>query len=411
MAMDDAPPPGPGLRRSHVRPGHPDFLDLPWHVPLEAWDGSCARLEDLPAGLSRHAVRFVNYAGALYALKELGPGEAAKEYALLRDMAERRVPAVTPVGHIDVRSVDQHGDARDTSVLVTRYLDHSLPYHSLFLRSDLHRYRAHLVDALASLLVQLHLSGVYWGDCSLFNTLFLRDAGALQAFLVDAETSVLYDAIEDVTREQDLFILEENLAGALADLQAMTQRPAPSAEVLCQDVRRRYGELWALASRTEVFRRDERYRIDERVRQLNRAGFSVGELSIEPVDGGELLRLRVLVTDRTFHRDLLHSLTGLEVLEAQARQLMNEIHQVRASLSTVRTRSVSLSAAAHAWLMDRFEPAVAQLSEACHRDDPAELYCRLLEHKWLLSEAARRDVGHEAALADLVARLRTRAGT
>lgn len=403
--MDDAPPPGPGLRRSHLRPGHPDFLDLPWALPLDAWDGQCARLEDLPAGLSRHAVRFVNYGGALYALKELGPGEAAKEYALLRDMAERRVPAVTPVGHIDVRCVDEHGAPRDTSILVTRYLDHSLPYHSLFLRSDLHRYRAHLVDALASLLVQLHLSGVYWGDCSLFNTLFVRDAGALQAFLVDAETAVLYEAIDDVTREHDLFILEENLAGALADLAALTQRPQPSAEALCHDVRRRYGELWALASRSEVFRIDERYRIDERVRQLNRAGFSVGELSIEPVDGGELLRLRVLVTDRNFHRDLLHSLTGLEVLEAQARQMVNEIHQVRAALSTARARSVSLSAAAHAWLMERFEPAVARLAATGSTDAPAELYCRLLEHKWLMSEAARRDVGHRAALADLAARM------
>jgi hypothetical protein len=402
--MDDAPAASLGLKRSQLRPGHPDFLDLPWGLSLDAWDGVCPRLEELAAGLSRHTVRFVNYGGALYALKELGPGEAAKEYALLRDMAERRVPAVTAVGHVDARCVDVQGAQRDTSVLVTRYLDHSLPYHSLFLHSDLQRYRAHLVDALASLLVQLHLSGVYWGDCSLFNTLFLRDAGALQAFLVDAETAVLYERIEDVTREQDLFILEENIVGALCDLQAMTQRPTPSAEALCQDLRRRYRELWALASQTELFKKDERYRIDERVRQLNRAGFSVGELSIEPVDGAELLRLRVLVTDRTFHKDLLHSLTGLDVLEAQAQQMMNEIHQWRASLSTQRARSVSVSAAAHAWLRERFEPAVAKLLSAGLRDDPAELYCRLLEHKWLMSEAARHDVGHESALEDLLTR-------
>jgi hypothetical protein len=32
--------------------------------------------------------------------------------------------------------------------------------------------------------------------------------------------------------------------------------------------------------------------------------------------------------------------------------------------------------------------------------DPAELYCQALEHKWYLSERARRDVGLEVAVED-----------
>lgn len=52
--------------------------------------------------------------------------------------------------------------------------------------SSLERYRDHLLDAISGLLVQLHLAGTFWGDCSLSNTLFRRDAGALQAYLVDA---------------------------------------------------------------------------------------------------------------------------------------------------------------------------------------------------------------------------------
>ena len=43
------------------------------------------------------------------------------------------------------------------------------------------------------LLVRLHLVGFWWGDVSLSNTLFRRDAGAFAAYLVDAETGELHD--------------------------------------------------------------------------------------------------------------------------------------------------------------------------------------------------------------------------
>ena len=46
-----------------------------------------------------------------------------------------------------------------------------------------------LLDALVGLLVRLHLAGFFWGDCSLSNTLFRRDAGALSAYVIDTETS------------------------------------------------------------------------------------------------------------------------------------------------------------------------------------------------------------------------------
>ena len=93
----------------------------------------------------------------------------------------------------------------DTNVLITRFLDRSLPYRSLFMRSSLVRYRDHLLDAMAGLMVQLHLNGVYWGDCSLSNTLFRRDAGTLQAYLVDAETSEVYSGyVSPTLRFHDL---------------------------------------------------------------------------------------------------------------------------------------------------------------------------------------------------------------
>ena len=67
----------PGLVTRTLRDGVPDFTDLPWHLPLAGWDGVCPRLVDVPRGLSRHDVRFVGYASAIYALKELPRGGAS----------------------------------------------------------------------------------------------------------------------------------------------------------------------------------------------------------------------------------------------------------------------------------------------------------------------------------------------
>jgi hypothetical protein len=167
-----------------IRHGYPDFLDLPWGLPLTQWIGNTSRLEEVPRGLSRHPVVFVNYSGNLFALKELPLDLAETEYNLLVKMEGLRIPAVVPVGHLVTQTVQGPG-----SVLITRYLDRSLPYRSLFMSASLIRYREHLLDAITGLMVQIHLAGVFWGDCSLSNTLFRRDAGALRAYLVDAETA------------------------------------------------------------------------------------------------------------------------------------------------------------------------------------------------------------------------------
>jgi tRNA A-37 threonylcarbamoyl transferase component Bud32 len=49
------------------------------------------------------------------------------------------------------------------------------------------------------LVARLHLIGLFWGDVSLSNTLFRRDAGAFAAYLVDAETAELHDQLTNVS--------------------------------------------------------------------------------------------------------------------------------------------------------------------------------------------------------------------
>jgi hypothetical protein len=381
-----------------IRPGYPDFLDLPWDYPLAEWRHHCEQRVEVPRGVSRHIVEFINYDSDLYALKELPPGVAEREYDLLREMNEARLPAVRPVGHVQIKNGD-----RQTSVLITQFLDFSQPYRSIIVNSSQPQFVEHLLDAMAGLLVQLHLVGVFWGDCSLSNTLFRRDAGTLQAYLVDAETAEIHPEMPPGMRYDDLNIMEENINGDLADLAASRLLP-PGFPIFttASSIRRRYQRLWEEITQEEVINPKERFRIQERIRALNELGFSVRELEIRTDDGGDKLKMRAVVADRNFHRDQLLGLTGLETEEMQAQKMMNEIQELRASLSKEKNRSIAMSVAAYKWLEETYIPAVQQLKPIIDRNkvDPAEMYCTILEHKWYLSENARRDVGHKTTIED-----------
>jgi len=390
------------------------FDDLPWHLPLDEWPGKTQRLEELPRGESRHPVVFVNYAGVLYAIKEM-PGELAeKEYKLLVALDNAKLQVVKPV----TWRLSAYPTTPRRGLLITRYLEYSIPYRVLFKQGGLERYRKHLLDAIAGLLVQLHLGGVFWGDCSLSNTLFRRDAGALQAYLVDAETAEVHPkGLPPQLRHLELEIMEENLGREMSELfYATAQNDArPGVAVPLTDVglyiRLRYQSLWEEVRKEIVINPDERYRIQERIRSLNELGFSVGSVEMIESGAGSQVILRPTVTDRTFHRDQLLCLTGLDAEEMQARTLMNEILEIQAILSRQENRNVPVNAAAYYWLNTIYQPTVARLRGMVNEiTDEVELYCEVLENKWYLSEQAQHDVGHEAAAIDYVKRFSTPAG-
>jgi hypothetical protein len=384
-----------------LRSDSPDFLDLPWEIPLSEWMEHSSRLEDVPRGISRHPVAFANYSGVIFAFKEMVPGLAEVEYNLLLQMEQLRLPAVFPVGHVATKT-----PAGEKSVLITRFLDRSLPYRSLFIQSSLMRYRDHLLDAMAGLMVQLHLAGIYWGDCSLSNTLFRRDAGTLQAYLVDAETAEIHQGHTPPTlRLLDLQIMEENVDGDLAVLGAknllMDGVPRDDTGI---SIKIRYQKLWEEITRRVIINVDEKYKIQERIQALNSLGFSIGEVRLESSAEGDKLDFRFVVTDRNFHRDQLLGLTGIEAEEKQAQSMMNEIQEHKATLSQTLKRSIPLSIAAYSWSEKFYLPTIGSLSEIIDRNnDPAELYYQVLEHKWYLSEKAQRDVGHQVAVDDYLA--------
>lgn len=378
----------------------PDFQDLPWDLPLDAWQGQTSRIVEVPRGLSRHPVVFVNYEGDIFALKSLPWLDAQKEYNYLVTMDGLRLPSVKPVGYFRL-------PVGEMGVLITNFLSGSLPYRFLFIQESFRKYRDHLLDAIASLLVQLHLAGFYWGDCSLSNTLFRRDAGALRAYLVDIETGEHYpDQMPATRRYLDLEIMEENVSGDLRDLGAtgLLVQNIPIADTGAY-IRLRYQSLWEEISKEEIIDPGEQYKIQERIRALNALGFSVGDVELTRTDAGERLRLKVLVTDRNFHRNQLYNLTGLDAEELQARKMVNEIQEVKARLSNTQNRSTPLSVAAFHWLENNYQPVINELSvlDSIYTTS-AELYCQVLEHKWYLSESAKQDVGHEYATRDFISK-------
>jgi hypothetical protein len=383
----------------------PVFNNLPWDISLIEWRDHFQNLVDVARGLSRHPVEFVNLDGELFAIKEMPPGLAELEYSHLIALENLRLPAVIAVGHVQALS-----EERERSLLITRLLDRSLPYRSLFMSRSLAGYRDHLLDAMAGLLVQLHFAGVYWGDCSLSNTLFRRDAGKLQAYLVDAETVERYPGpLSPTLRHHDLQIMEENLNGDLADLSAQNLlMDGIPLDDTSSSIRLRYQNLWEQINSPVVINTNEKYRIHEQIEAINSLGFSISEVIIDSADPGNTISFQVVVADRNFHRDQLLALTGIEAEENQARMMMNEIQEMKASLSQMHNRSTPVSIAAFNWLHDFYKPVIDKLQPLLESTaDPDELYCQVLEHKWYLSEAAQHDVGHQAAVEDYLRNIKT----
>lgn len=373
-----------------------NLIDLPWDTPLETWDHPS--IVHRTRGQSRHVVRFVNDGSRTFALKEIAEEVALKEYRLLREIRESGLPVVEAVGVVTGRE-DPRGEPIE-GMLVTRFLEYSLPFRYLFSIEEGEPLSSKLIDAAVVLLVGLHVEGFYWGDCSLSNLLFRRDAGALMAFLVDAETSVHRRPLPDGMREYELEVARENFAGGLMDLAAEGRLPAEVDVIhLVNLLSERYTLLWhELTGVTEIDAR-ERHLIDQRIRRLNEMGFDVDELVVERDPSGDRLRVIPALLEEGHHVRELRRLTGLEVQENQARRLLNDIASYGAYLARVEGAAPPPAVAAARWIGEVYEPVVSQIPEELRgRLEPAELFHELLEHRYYLSEAAGYEVDNETGL-------------
>jgi tRNA A-37 threonylcarbamoyl transferase component Bud32 len=376
---------------------HTGVFHWPFEQPLDEW--TIPGLQRV-AGLHRHVVRLVEVRHTSYVVKELPDPLAEREWRLLRELAEAGLPTAEVVGVVTGRGDDADG------LLITRHLDYSLPYRNLLSGRGLRipYLGDRLLDALAGLLVRLHLAGFFWGDCSLSNTLYRRDAGALSAYIIDVETGERHQELSRGQRALDLQIATENVLGGLLDLQLggqLAEGIDPVETALA--IESSYQRLWDELTGVEEFNADETFRVDQRLRRLHDLGFDASELELMTTGNGTQLRLVPRVVEHGYHIQKLRSLTGIEAGENQARRLLNDISRYRAVLEQRGGRKVPESVAAATWLDERFDKALSGIPpEMLAKLEPAELYHQVLEHRWFLSERAGGDVGMAEAVASYV---------
>lgn len=366
----------------------PALLTLPWSTTLAEWPSS--HIVFLPKGISRHLVRFANLSGRVVAIKETTEEMARREYDMLGNLERLDAPCVERFAVIAGRT-DVSGEPLPAA-LVTAHLKFSLPYRALFtqvLRPDT---ATRLVDALAVLLVRLHNVGFFWGDVSLSNTLFRRDAGAFAAYLVDAETGELHETgLTRGQREHDLDVARTNIAGEIMDLEAGGRlEGGVDALAIADGIVSSYHSLWAALTDSETFRADEAWRLTERVQRLNDLGFDIGEMSIQATSDGTRVSIQPKVVDAGHHQRRLIRLTGLDVEENQARRLLNDLDEFRVRVSRLGDDE---EMAAHEWLTRVFEPVVKAIPwDLRAKLEPAEVFHQVLEHRWYMSQARGRSV-------------------
>ena len=369
---------------------------LPWNQPLEQWPEDPALAEK--RGISRHVVRLIRVTdeadSEIYAVKETVSEFANREYAALRELRRLQAPSVDPIAVVEGRK-DINGEELPC-VLATRFLPYSLPYRVVLSGALSPHDILNMANALALLLVRLHLLGFWWGDCSLSNTLFRRDAEGFAAYLVDAETGEFQKTLSDGQREHDLDIAHFNVAAELEDL-ALSGVLYPGMDpVRASDtVMKRYRRLWAALRDPQSLDPTDRRAVERAMRQLHDLGFAVEEVSIA-IDGeNKVLKFQPKLVAAGYHTNRLRELMGLETEELQAKRILASFDRYRARESNLST---NINEVAFKWLTEIFNPIVNSVpAEHLGRVEPAQLFHEVLEHRWYLSEAAGHDVGLDLA--------------
>ncbi|MCA1736396.1 MAG: DUF4032 domain-containing protein [Actinobacteria bacterium] len=367
---------------------------------------------DLPKGISRHEVRFLSYPQGIYVVKELAAMLAENDYRILRGLEAVGAPAVEAVGLVERRTSDPGEEM--SAALITAYEPFSFSYRELLagvgmaaVKSDDDRApgfggrRNQMLDAFAGLLVELHVAGCFWGDCSLSNVLYRFDAEAIETIMVDAETARLYeDGLTDGHRGEDVELMIENVAGGMADIAAEMGVDVDLADfALGFDIADRYHNLWSEIGRTVTINSEERYRITERVERINQLGFDVEEVDLLPsIDDTSEMLIKVRVGGRSFHSNRLKALTGIDALEFQARAILADIHYFGGEGDATAKATNAIR-----WRVNHFEPMIARLKALADLADPIQAYCDILNHRYQLAAAQKRDITTEEALEDWLA--------
>ena len=258
-----------------------------------------------------------------------------------------------------------------------------------------------MANALAYLLVRLHLLGFWWGDCSLSNALFRRDADGFVAYLVDAETGEFQKKLSDGQREHDLDIARFNVAAELEDLRLSgVLLPGMDPIRASESVIKRYRRIWSALSEPQVLPANDRHAVERAMRSLQDLGFAVEEVDLQVQGDNGTLKFTPKLVAPNYHSQRLKELMGLDVEELQAKRIL-------ASFDRFCSREISKtpdrSEAAKRWLTEVFYKVVNSVPDYLSgRIEDAQFFHEVLEHRWYLGERNGHDPGLDFATADYI---------
>jgi hypothetical protein len=390
-----------GLRITGQAEEMSSLARLPWSKPLEEWpeDESLTSMR----GISRHVVRLVRPLGSqdgeIYAVKETVSEFANREYTILRELNSRQAPCVEPVAVVEGRT-DENGEDLPVA-LATHYLPFSLPYRVILSGSVTPHEISNMANALALLLVRLHLLGFWWGDCSLSNTLFRRDADQYAAYLVDAETGEFQNQLSDGQREHDLDIALFNVAAELDDLaHAGVLHPGMDPVRASEGVIRRYRRLWKMLKEPQNLDPDDRHAVEKAMRTLQDLGFAVEEVEVT-MDGDKgALKFTPKLVAAGYYQNRLADLTGIQCEELQAKRLLASFDRFR---GREKKPLPPIEDSARRWMVEVYDHVMNQVPDHLRgRVEPAQMFHEILEHRWYLGEAAGRDLGLDHATQEYI---------
>ena len=371
-------------------------IGLPWEQPLEQWPEDPILAEK--RGISRHVVRLVRSDdedpnSEIYAVKETVVEFAKREYKALIELKRLGAPSVEPVAVIEGRT-DTLGEELPCAI-ATRFLPYSLPYRVVLSQSVSEHDINNMANALAYLLVQLHLLGFWWGDCSLSNTLFRRDAESFAAYLVDAETGEFQTKLSDGQREHDLEIAFFNVAAELEDLQLSGvlyegMDPIRASEA----VQRRYRRLWSALKDPKKLDPSDRHAVERAMRELHDLGFAVEEVQVALDNETHMLSFQPRLVAAGYHSAKLKNRFGLDAQELQAKRILASFDRWYAR----QPEKSSKDEMAKEWLDTVFFKILDLIpAELLGRVEKAQMFHEILENRWYMTEKAGFDVGLEVA--------------
>jgi hypothetical protein len=380
--------------RIHTRENHPDFIDLDWAIPISDW--TTDRLVDMPTGIHRHAIVFVAYRDGIYAIKELPTKFAKHEFDVLRTMEGRSRHTAVPVGHVERTWLDRHEEW--SGAVITKYVNHAFTYRSLITGGGFGTRRDALLDALAGLLVELHLQGFFWGDCSLSNSLYRWDAYSIDAIMIDGETSRIYPMLSTGQRREDLEIMIVNLAGEMADIAAEHGVSLDDADMdLGDEIAARYRRLWKELTTSLVVTAGDHYRIRQRINRLHELGFAVEDIDLIPIDDGMNVKIRVKVGGRQYHSERLREIGGIDISENQARVILSDLAYHESKFGG--TSATGKNIAAMKWRSAVFEPLILEIADLLPESDPYQAYCDYLGFRLAMATERSEDIPNAEAFA------------